>query len=287
MGSAAHAQELAADEGARSRPTSTTTSSATSAAATASSTPRRVRVYSVGPEDSMSRVAGPLHRARGRALRAVAPHPPDGARGPLRARQRSLVVHAAGLPGGACSARPTRTSPSSTPPTTRSTGWTSRYLAQNARVNAAAAASLALAPAAPKVVDERARICSARGPSGYDAQLRWNASPGAVAYRVYWRDTWTNDWQHRQTVGNVTRVRAANVSIDDFVFGVAAVGADGHESLVSAYVSPVRACADVKIVKSSWTTSLSERGLPGPGPSSGRGISAARRGRPWWRPRSA
>jgi len=26
----------------------------------------------------------------------------------------------------------------------------------------------------------------------------------------------------------------------DFVFGVSAIGADGHESLVSAYVSPVR-----------------------------------------------
>jgi len=27
------------------------------------------------------------------------------------------------------------------------------------------------------------------------------------------------------------------------------VGADGHESLVSAYVSPVRQSADVKVVK--------------------------------------
>jgi hypothetical protein len=27
----------------------------------------------------------------------------------------------------------------------------------------------------------------------------------AVAYRIYWRDTWTNDWQHQQTVGDVTQ----------------------------------------------------------------------------------
>jgi hypothetical protein len=40
-----------------------------------------------------------------------------------------------------------------------------------------------------------------------------------------------------------------NVSIDDFVFGVAAIGPDGHESLTSAYVSAVRQSADVKVVK--------------------------------------
>ena len=70
--------------------------------------------------------------------------------------------------------------------------------------------------------------------------MRWNASPGAAAYRVYWRDTWTNDWQHSQTIGNVTQFTLKNVSIDDFAFGVSAIGADGNESLVSSYVSPVR-----------------------------------------------
>lgn len=33
------------------------------------------------------------------------------------------------------------------------------------------------------------------------------------------------------------------------LLGVAAIGADGHESLTSAYVSPVRQAADVKVVK--------------------------------------
>ena len=114
------------------------------------------------------------------------------------------------------------------------------YLAQNARVNAAGAASVALAPAAPAVTNERGQNLLSRDPTGYDASLRWNASPGAVAYRIYWRDTWTNDWQRSQTVGNVTHFVMPNVSIDDFVFGVAAIGPDGHESLISAYVSPVR-----------------------------------------------
>ena len=117
------------------------------------------------------------------------------------------------------------------------------YLARNARVNAAAAASLALAPPAPAV---SAQLIT-RDPSGYDASLRWAASPGAAAYRIYWRDTWSNDWQRQQTVGNVTNFVLPNVSIDDFVFGVAAIGLDGQESLISAYVSPVRAVPEVKV----------------------------------------
>ena len=123
------------------------------------------------------------------------------------------------------------------------------YLAQNARVNAAAAAALALAPPAPSVTSNTGQPRLTRGPSGYDAHLRWTASPGAVAYRISWRDTWSNDWQHRQTVGNVTEFVVPNVSIDDFVFGVAAVADDGHESLTAAYVAPVRQSADVKVVK--------------------------------------
>ncbi len=120
------------------------------------------------------------------------------------------------------------------------------YLAQNARVNAAGVASLALAPPAPKVTNERGANMLARDPSGYDASLRWVAAPGAVAYRIYWRDTWTNDWQHSQTIGNVTQFVLKNVSIDDFVFGVSAIGADGRESLVSSYVSPVRQSPPLK-----------------------------------------
>ena len=120
------------------------------------------------------------------------------------------------------------------------------YLAQNARVNAAGVASLALAPPAPKVTNDRGGNMLSRDPSGYDATMRWNASPGAVAYRIYWRDTWTNDWEHSQTIGNVTQFTLKNVNIDDFVFGVSAIGADGHESMISAYVSPVRQGTTIK-----------------------------------------
>ena len=114
------------------------------------------------------------------------------------------------------------------------------YLLRNVKVNLAVAASLALAPPAPGVTEKNQPMLS-RAPSGYDANLRWAPSPGAVGYRVYWREAWTPDWQHVQEVGNVTQLVLPSLSIDDYVFGVAAIGADGNESLVAAYVNPPRA----------------------------------------------
>jgi hypothetical protein len=122
------------------------------------------------------------------------------------------------------------------------------YLAQNARVNAAAAATLALAPPPPAVVNERGQPTITRAPTGYDANLTWRTSPGAVAYRIFWREAWGPDWQHETLVGNVTNVVLPNAQIDDLVFGVAAVGPGGHESTVSAYVSPPRAEMQIKTV---------------------------------------
>ena len=85
-----------------------------------------------------------------------------------------------------------------------------------------------------------------RAPSGYDANLTWTASPGAVAYRVFWREAWGPDWQHELTVGNVTNLLLPRIQIDDHVFGVAAIDASGHESSVAAYVSPARAEMNIK-----------------------------------------
>jgi len=99
------------------------------------------------------------------------------------------------------------------------------------------------------VVGDRGGARIARDPSGYDAALRWAASPGATGYRVYWRETWQHDWQHTRTVGDATEVVLPGVSIDDWVFGVAAIGPGGHESLVSAYVSPVRPGRPIELVK--------------------------------------
>ena len=129
-------------------------------------------------------------------------------------------------------------------------GISTPYLAQNARVNAASAAALALAPPAPIVTSERGQPQIGRQPTGYDANLRWTASPGAVAYRIFWREAWGPDWQHDLVVGNVTQAILPNMQIDDYVFGVAAVDAQGHESLVSPYVSTPRPATPVKTVQS-------------------------------------
>jgi hypothetical protein len=128
-------------------------------------------------------------------------------------------------------------------------GVSPQYLAQNARVNAAAAATLALAPPPPTVTDDRRQPMINKTPSGYDAHLRWNASPGAAAYRVFWREAWGSDWQHELLVGNVTDLVLPNTLIDDLVFAVAAVDASGHESFSTAYVSPARESSDVKVVR--------------------------------------
>jgi hypothetical protein len=110
------------------------------------------------------------------------------------------------------------------------------YLAQNARVNAAAMAVLALAPPPPVVTTDRGAPRLDRRPSGYDAHLQWTASPGAAGYRVFWREAWAPDWLDDLYVGNVTEFTMPHANIDDLVFGVAAVDADGHESTVTAYV---------------------------------------------------
>jgi hypothetical protein len=110
------------------------------------------------------------------------------------------------------------------------------YLAQNARVNAAAMAVLALAPPPPVVTNDRGAPRLDRRASGYDAHLQWTASLGAAGYRVFWREAWAPDWQDDLYVGNVTEFTMPHANIDDLVFGVAAVDADGHESTVSAYV---------------------------------------------------
>jgi hypothetical protein len=112
------------------------------------------------------------------------------------------------------------------------------YLLQNARVNAAAMATLALAPPPPVIYTPQGQPMLDRRPSGYDARLRWEASPGAVGYRIFWREAWGPDWQHELFVGNVTEYVLPHLNIDDLVFGVAAAGPGGHESTISVYVPP-------------------------------------------------
>ena len=58
---------------------------------------------------------------------------------------------------------------------------------------------------------------------------------------MFWRKAWAPDWEHELAVGNVLEYTFPHLNIDDWVFGVAAVDAAGHESTVSVYVAPPRA----------------------------------------------
>jgi hypothetical protein len=204
-----------------------------------------VRVFSEGPEDSPSRqVARAVRRQAAlyvpsHEVRLVARQDRFGRGGD------HMAFNAHGFPGVRFTeSKEDYARQHSTEDTLE--GVSVAYLARNARAEAAALAVLGLAPPAPSVVDEQRRPRLGRGASGYDAALRWSASPGAAGYRVFWRSAWTPDWEHERDVGNVTEAVLPGVSIDDQVFGVAALGPAGEESLVSAYVIPPRPWPAIK-----------------------------------------
>ena len=103
-----------------------------------------------------------------------------------------------------------------------------RYVAKVVALNATSMASLAWAPAPPR----GARIS---GGGRYAATLTWQPpedSANVAKYRVYWRRTDSPTWDHFEDVGTATRYVSAGRVIDSWFFGVAAVSADGHESVV-------------------------------------------------------
>jgi hypothetical protein len=98
------------------------------------------------------------------------------------------------------------------------------YVASVARLNAATLASLASAPAPPaKVRLETANLEN-------DSTLSWEASQGTSSYEILWRSTSAPDWEHAQSVGNVTRA-TMKLSKDNVIFAVRAVDNEGHRSL--------------------------------------------------------
>jgi Peptidase family M28 len=100
------------------------------------------------------------------------------------------------------------------------------YVADVARLNAATLASLASAPAPPaKVRIETKKL-------GNDSTLMWDASPDgrAQGYELLWRSTTNPDWEHVQSLGNVTQVTSP-LSKDNVIFAIRAVDSAGHRSL--------------------------------------------------------
>lgn len=102
------------------------------------------------------------------------------------------------------------------------------YAARLTGVNATVLAGLAAAPPPPDGVRLRGAVSAS-------TTVSWNApsGDGLAGYRVYWRDTTAPQWQWSRFVpAGATGVTLEGTIIDDYLFGVASVGRDGHESLV-------------------------------------------------------
>jgi hypothetical protein len=98
------------------------------------------------------------------------------------------------------------------------------YLAQVTRLNVITLAALALAPAPPTGVT----IAGAVTP---DTLVSWKGAADAPAHRVWWRDTTAAQW-HFNRPASGDSLSLAGINIDDWFFGVSAIGADGYESPV-------------------------------------------------------
>jgi len=120
-----------------------------------------------------------------------------------------------------------------------------RYLRRVTALNVAALAALARAPTPPAPRVE--------GAVSTDTRIRWDGVPGAAAYIIRWRRTDSAQWEHSQRI--VARATVADttcdsvidglfscdavlgrVRVDDWVFGVSSVAADGSESPVASAV---------------------------------------------------
>lgn len=101
------------------------------------------------------------------------------------------------------------------------------YVKKLTAVNATSLANLAWAPPAPNEV----AIGGIVEPS---VKLKWEQdNPDDIkGYKIYWRSTTSPTWDHFRYVENVNEITLEGIIIDNFYFGVASVGKDGHESVV-------------------------------------------------------
>ncbi|XOV90811.1 MAG: M28 family metallopeptidase [Pseudomonadota bacterium] len=99
------------------------------------------------------------------------------------------------------------------------------YAAKLTALNAVSLGSMAWAPAPPTGV-------TIEGMVSPDTILKWTKVPGAVGYKVYWRLTTDAQWRWSRDAGDVSAYTLRNLVIDNYIFGVASVNADGLESPV-------------------------------------------------------
>ncbi len=101
------------------------------------------------------------------------------------------------------------------------------YAKKLTTVNAINLASLAWAPPAPKNV-------LIGGIVKPNVKLKWdkNEDESILGYKIYWRLTTSPQWEFSRFVGLVNSFELDGIVIDNYYFGVATVGKNGHESPV-------------------------------------------------------
>ncbi|WP_308993026.1 M28 family metallopeptidase [Mariniflexile litorale] len=100
------------------------------------------------------------------------------------------------------------------------------YAKKLTAVNAINLASLAWAPPPPKSV-------SIGGVVEPSAKFKWDKVEGAKGYKIYWRDTTSPTWDYSRYVGNVLEFTLEGIVIDNFFFGIASVGHNNIESVIT------------------------------------------------------
>nr|WP_263382884.1 M20/M25/M40 family metallo-hydrolase [Granulicella arctica] len=108
------------------------------------------------------------------------------------------------------------------------------YMANVARLNAAALATFASAPGIPQ------KVAVLNPPYDTNTVLRWEkpaGMPASATFEVVYRDTIQPDWTTVIPVGNVTNI-SIPISKDNVIFGVRSVDAAGHRSMAVYPIPP-------------------------------------------------
>jgi Zn-dependent M28 family amino/carboxypeptidase len=99
------------------------------------------------------------------------------------------------------------------------------YLANVTRLNIISMAALASAPAPVTGVEISGAVSA-------DTTVKWRPAPDAARYRLWWRSTTDPQWRYSREAAPTGQAVLKDVNIDDWFFGVSAVGPDGYESPV-------------------------------------------------------
>jgi Zn-dependent M28 family amino/carboxypeptidase len=99
------------------------------------------------------------------------------------------------------------------------------YLANVTRLNVISMAALASGPAPVTGVEILGAVSA-------DTTVKWKPAADAARYRLWWRGTTDPQWRYSREVAPTGQAALRDVNIDDWFFGVSAIGADGYESPV-------------------------------------------------------